>query len=109
MKTLKKVLSFLGTNDIKLVLSLDGGGVRAIAQVIFLQELERSLGKPTHEIFDFFLGTSAGSANLACLAAQEMEARDILGFWSEENLKQTDAQADIEASTKMMKCSQNSA
>ena len=89
MKTLKKVLSFLGTNDIKLVLSLDGGGVRAIAQVIFLQELERSLGKPTHEIFDFFLGTSAGSANLACLAAREMEAKDILGFWSEENLKQT--------------------
>ena len=89
MKTLKKVLSFLGTNDIKLVLSLDGGGVRAIAQVIFLQELERSLGKPTHEIFDFFLGTSAGSANLACLAAREMEAKDILGFWSEENLKET--------------------
>ena len=89
MKTLKKVLSFLGTNDTKLVLSLDGGGVRAIAQVIFLQELERSIGKPTHEIFDFFLGTSAGSANLACLAAQEMEAKDILGFWSEENLKET--------------------
>ena len=89
MKTLKKVLSFLGTNDTKLILSLDGGGVRAIAQVIFLQELERSIGKPTHEIFDFFLGTSAGSANLACLAAQEMEARDILGFWSEENLKET--------------------
>ena len=70
-------------------MSLDGGGVRAIAQVIFLQELERSIGKPTHEIFDFFLGTSAGSANLACLAALEMEAKDILGFWSEENLKET--------------------
>ena len=70
-------------------MSLDGGGVRAIAQVIFLQELERSIGKPTHEIFDFFLGTSAGSANLACLAAREMEAKDILGFWSEENLKET--------------------
>ena len=89
MKTLKKVLNFLGTNDTKLVLSLDGGGVRAIAQVIFLQELERSIGKPAHEIFDFFLGTSAGSANLACLAAREMEAKDILGFWSEENLKET--------------------
>tara|TARA_B100000927_G_scaffold190648_1_gene153704 strand:+ start:860 stop:1789 length:930 start_codon:yes stop_codon:yes gene_type:complete len=89
MKTLKKVLNFLGTNDTKLVLSLDGGGVRAIAQVIFLQELERTIGKPTHEIFDFFLGTSAGSANLACLAAREMEAKDILGFWSEENLKET--------------------
>ena len=55
MKTLNKVLNFFGTNDTKLVLSLDGGGVRAIAQVIFLQELERSIGKPTHEIFDFFL------------------------------------------------------
>ena len=89
MKTLNKVLNFFGTNDTKLVLSLDGGGVRAIAQVIFLQEHERSIGKPTHEIFDFFLGTSAGSANLACLAAQEMEAKNILGFWSEENLKET--------------------
>ena len=89
MKTLNKVLNFFGTNDTKFILSLDGGGVRAIAQAIFLQELERSIGKPTHEIFDFFLGTSAGSANLACLAAREMEAKDILGFWSEENLKET--------------------
>ena len=39
MKTLKKVLNFLGNNQTKLVLSLDGGGVRSIAQVIFLQEL----------------------------------------------------------------------
>ena len=86
MKTLNKVLNFFGTNDTKFILSLDGGGVRAIAQVIFLQELERSIGKPTHEIFDFFLGTSAGSANLAC-QQPEMEAKDILGFWSEETLK----------------------
>ena len=57
MKTLKKVLNFLGTNDTKFVLSLDGGGVRAIAQVIFLQELERSIGKPIHEIFDFPSGS----------------------------------------------------
>ena len=38
--------------DCKLVLSLDGGGVRGLATVIFLKELEKASGK---KIFDLFV------------------------------------------------------
>ena len=47
-------------DDHKLVLSLDGGGVRGLATVIFLKELEKISGKKIFDLFDFFIGTSAG-------------------------------------------------
>ena len=46
-------------DDHKLVLSLDGGGVRGLATVIFLKELEKISGKQIFDLFDFFIGTSA--------------------------------------------------
>ena len=43
----------------KLILSLDGGGVRAIAEVVFLKQLEIASGR---KIFDLFSqDTSANS------------------------------------------------
>ena len=47
----------------KLILSLDGGGVRAIAEVVFLKQLEIASGKKIFDLFDFFIGTSAGGIN----------------------------------------------
>ncbi|SVC19501.1 uncharacterized protein METZ01_LOCUS272355, partial [marine metagenome] len=44
----------------KYLLSLDGGGVREVATVIFLSKLEKALGTPLYKKFDFFVGTSAG-------------------------------------------------
>ena len=44
---------------IKYLISLDGGGVREIATVVFLSRLEEALGKPLHEQFDFFVGCFA--------------------------------------------------
>ena len=55
----------------KLVLSFDGGGVRAIAAVVFLKQLEVASGKKIFDIFDFFIGTSAGGINALNLAGLE--------------------------------------
>jgi patatin-like phospholipase/acyl hydrolase len=65
----------------KLVLSFDGGGVRAIAAVVFLKQLEVASGKKIFDIFDFFIGTSAGginALNLAGLEATSLELEEIL-------------------------------
>ena len=50
------------------VLSFDGGGVRAIAGIVFLQKLETYTGKKISDVFDMFVGTSAGAFNASCLA-----------------------------------------
>ena len=73
----------------KLVLSFDGGGVRAIAGVVFLKQLEIASGKKIFDIFDFFIGTSAGGINALNLAALEANCFELEDFWSKENLAKT--------------------
>tara|TARA_Y100000590_G_scaffold78039_2_gene86701 strand:- start:19829 stop:20719 length:891 start_codon:yes stop_codon:yes gene_type:complete len=70
----------------KYLLSLDGGGVREIATVTFLKELEESLGQPLYKKFDFFVGTSAGAITAIALSVAKMEGDKLLNFWSEDNL-----------------------
>ena len=50
----------------KKVLAFDGGGVRAIAGLIFLQKLEVESGKKIFDMFDMFVGVSAGALNALC-------------------------------------------
>ena len=68
------------------LLSLDGGGVRELATVIFLAKFEKELGKPLHEQFDFFMGTSAGAITALALSVVKMSGADLVEFWSEKNL-----------------------
>ena len=70
----------------KYILSLDGGGVRTIATITFLQKLEDHLGVPLAEKFDFFIGTSAGAISCLGLAVSKMSAVDLMKIWSKENL-----------------------
>ena len=70
----------------KLVLSLDGGGVRGLATVIFLKELEKASGKKIVDLFDFFIGTSVGGLNAMHLAVNEIEVSELESFWSQDNL-----------------------
>ena len=42
------------------ILSLDGGGIRGLIQLIVLMELERITKKPIFELFDLIVGTSIG-------------------------------------------------
>lgn len=69
------------------IISFDGGGVRAIAGIVFLKKLEASMGIKTAEIFDMFVGTSAGSFNAACLAFHNMSADKLKKYWSQSYLK----------------------
>ena len=68
----------------KYLLSLDGGGVREIATVIFLSKLEKALGTPLYKKFDFFVGTSAGAITAMALSIAKMSGDNLLEFWSEE-------------------------
>ena len=73
-------------DDHKLVLSLDGGGVRGLATVIFLKELEKISGKKIFDLFDFFIGTSAGGLSAMHLVINKTSANDLENFWSQDNL-----------------------
>jgi len=49
-------------NDVKMfrVLSIDGGGIKGLIPLFFLDLLEKLTGKPIYDLFDFFSGTSIG-------------------------------------------------
>ena len=52
------------------VLSIDGGGIRGVFSAAVIEQMEKlNGGKPACEIFDCFVGTSAGSIIAAGLAA----------------------------------------
>ena len=70
----------------KYLLSLDGGGVREVATVIFLAKLERELGKPLYEQFDLFVGSSAGAITAMAISVAKMRGDSLLKLWSEKNL-----------------------
>jgi patatin-like phospholipase/acyl hydrolase len=62
------------------ICSLDGGGIRGSLTTCFLVELEKQLGKPCREVFDFVAGTSTG----ACIAsgiAVGLPATQILSIY----------------------------
>ena len=70
----------------KKIVSFDGGGVRVIAGIVFLKKLEVESGKKISDLFDMFVGTSAGAFNAACLAHGEMSADELKRYWSKEYL-----------------------
>jgi len=70
----------------KKIISFDGGGVRVIAGIVFLKKLEVESGKKISDIFDMFVGTSAGAFNAACLAHGEMSAGELKTYWSKDYL-----------------------
>ena len=80
---------FTTQNKTKHILSFDGGGVRAIASVIFLKQLEIASGKKIFNIFDFFIGTSAGGINALNIAGRRTDCFELEEFWSKENLSKT--------------------
>lgn len=53
----------------KLLLSIDGGGLRGILPVCMLARLEEQTGKPARDIFSFVAGTSTGSVIAGGIAA----------------------------------------
>lgn len=54
------------------ILSLDGGGVRALIQIDILCEIERLTGKRIMELFDWIIGTSSGGIIALALVYRQM-------------------------------------
>ncbi|KAL4853631.1 Phospholipase A I [Chlorella vulgaris] len=58
------------------ILSLDGGGMKGLATVRLLAELERHTGKRIHEMFDLIVGTSTGGLLAVALGLRHMSTSD---------------------------------
>lgn len=54
------------------ILSMDGGGMKGMATVLMLKEIEKGTGKPIHELFDLVCGTSTGGMLAVALAIKQM-------------------------------------
>lgn len=76
----------------KLILSLDGGGIRGAATSQFLTHVEEKLknnhGKEIRDCVDFYAGTSTGSIIALALATTDMSVSDINNLYSVKSAKQ---------------------
>ncbi|EPS58325.1 hypothetical protein M569_16490, partial [Genlisea aurea] len=85
-KAAARVLAILGENEILRratrgrqvpkqglrILSMDGGGMKGLATVKILKEIERGTGKQIHELFDLICGTSTGGMLAVALGIKLM-------------------------------------
>lgn len=67
-------------NDLRRVLSIDGGGIKGVFPAAFLAYLERDLGPPIGDFFDLIVGTSTGGI-LALGLGLGFRATEILRFY----------------------------
>jgi len=67
------------------VLSLDGGGVRGVVELVVLRELENKigLGIPIGRFFDYIIGTSAGGIISLGIGIQDLSAGACLNRFHE--------------------------
>lgn len=54
------------------ILSMDGGGMKGLATVQILKEIEKGTGKRIHEMFDLICGTSTGGMLAVALGIKQM-------------------------------------
>ncbi|MDO6839442.1 patatin-like phospholipase family protein [Paraglaciecola chathamensis] len=75
----------------KLILSLDGGGIRGAATTQFLTHVEKALQKQhqksLRDCVDFYAGTSTGSLIALALATTDMDIQDINKLYNVTNAK----------------------
>jgi len=67
----------------KMLLTVDGGGLRGIIATRCLEKLEEIEGRPCNQIFDFMGGTSTGTIVAAALAVG-LPAAELTRFYLEE-------------------------
>lgn len=75
----------------KLILSLDGGGIRGAATARFLMHVDATLKRDhqttLRDCVDFYAGTSTGSLIALALATTDMSLEDINGLYSATNAR----------------------
>jgi hypothetical protein len=62
------------------MLALDGGGIRGVLTLALLKEIERQVGAPLGEYFDYIAGTSTG-AIIATGLAKGMTVDELIAFY----------------------------
>lgn len=62
------------------LLTLDGGGVRGIIELVMIQRLEQHLGATIHANVDLIAGTSVGAV-IGCAISAGLSAEEIHGVW----------------------------
>lgn len=62
------------------ILTLDGGGVRGIVPLVWMERLEEHLGGTIHAHVDLVAGTSIGAVT-GCALSSGMTAEEIHGMW----------------------------
>ena len=62
------------------MLALDGGGIRGLLTLAMLKEIERQVGRPLGEYFDYIAGTSTG-AIIASGLAKGMTVDELITFY----------------------------
>lgn len=58
------------------ILSMDGGGMKGLATVQILKEIEKGTGKRIHEMFDLICGTSTGGMLAVALGIKLMSLEE---------------------------------
>ena len=71
--------------DKRLILSIDGGGMRCVIPLMMLIQLEERTGRPAYDLFDMVTGTGSGAIIAAALSVG-MSARQILQMVYREGL-----------------------
>ncbi|XP_051133924.1 phospholipase A I-like isoform X2 [Andrographis paniculata] len=85
-KAAARVLAILGENELLChavrgqkipeqglrILAMDGGGMKGLATVKMLKEIEKGTGRQIHELFDLICGTSTGGMLAAALGIKIM-------------------------------------
>ena len=59
------------------ILSMDGGGMKGLATVQILKEIEKGTGKRIHELFDLICGTSTGGILAVALGIKSMSVDQL--------------------------------
>jgi len=76
-----------------IILAIDGGGIKGVIPATFIQHIESSLEKPSHQIFDVIGGTSTGGIITAALTTPKMRtgrpysAEEIVNIYNHEGGK----------------------
>ncbi|KAL0407272.1 UNVERIFIED_CONTAM: Phospholipase A I [Sesamum latifolium] len=65
------------------ILAMDGGGMKGLATVKILKEIERNTGKQMHELFDLICGTSTGGMLAVALGIKVMSLERCEGIYKE--------------------------
>ena len=63
------------------ILSLDGGGIRALIQIDILCEIERLTGKRITQLFDWIIGTSSGGILALALVYRQMTLSQLRNLY----------------------------